>query len=87
MDMTPFSFLSFLGIGYVHHKFVSTYRFGHKYVFMANKVHMFATSNIREIQWHNLGMGIYVILYGYMADRIQIKYRIMRTWHKRFETH
>lgn len=40
MGMTLFFIsISFLGIGYVHHKFV-TFRFGHKYVFIADEVHM-----------------------------------------------
>jgi hypothetical protein len=40
MDMIPFFISLFLGIGYVHHKFVNTFRFGHKYVFIADDIHM-----------------------------------------------
>lgn len=35
-----FYFSLFLGIGYVHHKFVNTFRFDHKYVFIADEIHM-----------------------------------------------
>jgi hypothetical protein len=69
--MTPFLFPSFLGIGYVHHKFVSTYRFGHKYDFMVDEKDMaifFTISNKRKLQQHNLDLNIHAAMSGFDSE-------------------
>jgi hypothetical protein len=60
-------FLSILGIGYVHHKFVSTHRLHRKYDFTAGEMHMAIflpsaiTDDSRNTTWVQINMPLCLI--------------------------